>query len=200
MAVLLKEPMGLCQHIDWVRAMIQDVPQGDKVEVAFWKMYVSDIAQESVNLQAILRVVNAPRIQVHAYRLPPTFLGHLQEKSITAAHIKQSARPFRERVKEASELVASPPPHSFFQFQATPSGSVSPTDVSHCRAGVAIHKTTPGASDHPSVQPLKQRIGLVATAEGAALTLRRTESLNTDPEFLKGLAEEVVQATASVSP
>ncbi|MEE8229756.1 MAG: ferrochelatase [candidate division NC10 bacterium] len=37
-------------------------------------------------------------------------------------------------------------------------------------------------------------------ARELGLTLRRTESLNTDPEFLKGLAEEVVQATASVSP
>ena len=31
------------------------------------------------------------------------------------------------------------------------------------------------------------------------LTLRRTESLNTDSEFLEGLAEEVLQATVSVS-
>jgi ferrochelatase len=31
------------------------------------------------------------------------------------------------------------------------------------------------------------------------LTLRRTASLNTDPEFLEGLAEEVLQATVSIS-
>lgn len=36
-------------------------------------------------------------------------------------------------------------------------------------------------------------------ARELGLTLRRTESLNTDPEFLDGLAEEVLQATVSVS-
>ncbi|MFQ5803597.1 MAG: ferrochelatase [Candidatus Methylomirabilales bacterium] len=36
-------------------------------------------------------------------------------------------------------------------------------------------------------------------ARELGLTLRRTESLNTDPEFLEGLAEEVLQAPASIS-
>ena len=35
-------------------------------------------------------------------------------------------------------------------------------------------------------------------ARELGLVLRRTESLNTDPEFLEGLAEEVLQVTASV--
>ncbi|MGH7431430.1 MAG: ferrochelatase [Candidatus Methylomirabilales bacterium] len=38
-----------------------------------------------------------------------------------------------------------------------------------------------------------------AKARELGLTLRRTESLNTDPEFLEGLAEEVLQATAAAS-
>ena len=37
-----------------------------------------------------------------------------------------------------------------------------------------------------------------AHARELGLTLRRTESLNADPEFLEGLAEEVLQATSSV--
>ena len=37
-----------------------------------------------------------------------------------------------------------------------------------------------------------------AKARELGLTLRRTESLNIDPEFLEGLAEEVLQATASL--
>ncbi|MFQ5848374.1 MAG: ferrochelatase [Candidatus Methylomirabilales bacterium] len=36
-----------------------------------------------------------------------------------------------------------------------------------------------------------------AKAQEHGLTLRRTESLNTDPEFLEGLADEVLQPTAS---
>jgi ferrochelatase len=35
-------------------------------------------------------------------------------------------------------------------------------------------------------------------ARELGLTLRRTESLNTDPELVEGLAEEVFQATASL--
>ena len=35
-------------------------------------------------------------------------------------------------------------------------------------------------------------------ARELGLTLRRTESLNTDPELVEGLAEEVLQATASL--
>jgi len=38
-----------------------------------------------------------------------------------------------------------------------------------------------------------------AKARELGLTLRRTQSLNTDPEFLEGLAEEVLQATAAAS-
>ncbi|MFQ5656714.1 MAG: ferrochelatase [Candidatus Methylomirabilales bacterium] len=38
-----------------------------------------------------------------------------------------------------------------------------------------------------------------ARAGELGLTLRRTESLNTDPEFLEGLADEVLQAASSVS-
>jgi ferrochelatase len=37
-------------------------------------------------------------------------------------------------------------------------------------------------------------------AHELGITLRRTESLNTDAEFLEGLAEEVLQVTPSVSP
>src|SRR3972149_11967333 len=36
-------------------------------------------------------------------------------------------------------------------------------------------------------------------ARELGLTLRRTESLNTDPELVEGLAEEVLQATASLT-
>ncbi len=38
-----------------------------------------------------------------------------------------------------------------------------------------------------------------AKARELGLTLRRTESLNADPEFLDGLAQEVVQVTVPVS-
>ena len=41
-------------------------------------------------------------------------------------------------------------------------------------------------------------IGAQEKARELGLVLRRTESLNTDPEFLEGLAEEVLQVTASV--
>ncbi len=62
--------------------------------------------------------------------------------------------------------MATPSSYPFFQVLIDLLGGISPTDVSQGRAGVAVHETTPGASNHPSGPPFKERIRFFASAKG----------------------------------